>query len=257
MTSSLRSLAVWSSTIALVLVWTPLVALSRVFDRDPVLYRTGRLFRRLGIAMTRLNPLWDLTISGENIENPRRPYVVVSNHQSYADIPLVSNLPWEMKWVGKVELFRIPFVGWMMRMARDIPVDRSDKRSRAGAMILAKSTLDRRCSVMFFPEGTRSPDGRVHAFNDGAFHLAIRAGVPILPLAIDGSRDCLPKNSWKFGEPSTIRLRVLPPIETAGLQKEGAPELKKRVRLLIVDQIAAWRGKERRDVDALDGGGAG
>jgi len=101
------------------------MALRRLFDRDPVRYRTGYLFRRLGKALTRINPSWRLHISGETIENPRRPYVVVSNHQSLADIPLISNLPWEMKWMGKVELFKLPVIGWMMRLAGDVSVDRT------------------------------------------------------------------------------------------------------------------------------------
>jgi 1-acyl-sn-glycerol-3-phosphate acyltransferase len=104
---------------------------------------------------------------------------------------------------------------------------------------------------MFFPEGTRSPDGRVWKFNEGAFHLAIKAGVPVLPVVIEGSRDCLPKRSWKFGPPLEILLRVLPPVETDGLTSADVAGLRDQVRGMIVDQIASWRNQDAASVDAL------
>jgi len=226
------------------------MAVSRLFERDPVRYRTGFLFRRLGKALTRVNPAWRLHISGETIDNPRRPYVVVSNHQSLADIPLISNLPWEMKWMGKVELFRLPIVGWMMRLAGDVSVDRKNPRSGAQALIKAQRYLEQRCSVMIFPEGTRTLDGRVRQFTDGAFHLAIRSKTAILPMVIEGSRNCIPKNSWKFGEPSEIHLKILPPIETSSLSIDDVAACRDRVRQAIMRQIAEWRSVP---LDAVDG----
>ncbi len=248
---TLRSLWAWFSITLLILIWLPLLALVRLVDRDPAHYHTGRWFRRLGAAMTRVNPFWDVVLEGERIEDPRRPYVVVCNHQSNVDIPVISRLPWDMKWVAKAELFRVPFVGWMMRLADDIPVDRGEKSSRARVLIRAREVLEKRCSVMFFPEGTRSRDGRVYAFNDGAFRLAIKAGVPVLPLAIEGTFDALPKHSWRFGDPRTIRLKVLPPVATDGLGAGDTAALRDRVRQMIVEQIAAWRGVPVEAVDAL------
>ncbi|HUI09693.1 MAG TPA: lysophospholipid acyltransferase family protein [Bacteroidota bacterium] len=251
MRQTLRSLWIWTAVGTLIVAWLPLLALLRVFDRDPARYRTGRWFRRLGVAMTRVNPSWRLDRDGEKIANPRRPYVVVSNHQSLADIPIISHLPWEMKWIAKAELFRVPLVGWMMRLAGDIPVDRSDPRSGARMLLAAHRCLALKCSVMFFPEGTRSADGRVGSFNQGAFHIAIKAGVPVLPLAVDGTRDCLPKKSWKFGPPLDIRLRVLPPVDTEGYPPGRAGELAGEVRRRIIAQLASWRGVEPGAVDAL------
>jgi len=251
MTGTLRSLWVWAAITALILFWVPLLALIRIFDRDPVRYRTGRWFRRLGVAMTKTNRAWRIHIGGEQVADPRFPYVVVSNHQSLADIPIISHLPWEMKWIGKKELFRIPFVGWMMRMAGDIPLDRADRRSGARMLLAANRYLQQKCSVMFFPEGTRSPDGRLWRFNEGAFHLAIKAGVPVLPLAIEGSRDCLPKKNWKFGPPLDITLHVLPPVPTEGLSVSEAPLLCERVRTMILEKLATWRCVETALVDGL------
>jgi 1-acyl-sn-glycerol-3-phosphate acyltransferase len=225
------------------------MAVSRLFDHDPVLYRTGFLFRKLGKAMTKVNPAWQLHISGETIMEPRKPYVVVCNHQSFADIPLISNLPWEMKWMAKEELFKIPVVGWMMRLAGDISVDRKNARSGAQALIKAQRILEQRCSVMIFPEGTRTTDGRVRQFSEGAFHLAIKAKVAILPLVIEGSRNCLPKHDWKFGKPSDILLKVLPPIETAAMTIDNVSALKETVRAAIMNQIADWRSVPLASVD--------
>ena len=246
-----RSIVTWVTTGILILLWLPLLAISRLFERDPVYYRTGFLFRKLGKALTKANPAWRLHISGETITNPRRPYVVVSNHQSLADIPLISNLPWEMKWLGKMELFKLPIIGWMMSLSGDIAVDRKNARSGAQAIIRAQRYLEQKCSVMIFPEGTRTLDGRVRAYTDGAFHLAIRAKVPVLPLVIEGSRDCIPKNSWMFGKPSDILLKVLPPIETDSLSIDDVPTLRDRVRRATIVQIAEWRSVAQESVDGL------
>jgi 1-acyl-sn-glycerol-3-phosphate acyltransferase len=248
--NAVRSALTWAAVVLLVVVWLPLLAVVRVFDRDPARYTTGRLFRVLGGLMTRVNPAWRLTRTGSRPSDPRHPYVVVANHQSNADIPVISTLPWEMKWVAKASLFRIPVVGWMMRLAGDIPVDRGDIRSRAQVLKRAGDVLARRCSVMFMPEGTRSKDGRVRAFQDGAFRLAIEAGVPVLPLALDGTGGALPKHGWQFGEVA-VRLHVFDPVPTAGLALTDAPALRERVRRQIVAQIAAWRGVAP---EAVDGG---
>jgi len=250
LTDALRSLWAWGATFLLMLAWCPFLALIRVLDRDPVRYRTGRWFRRLGAAMVRVNPAWRLHVSGEMVPDPRRPYVVVCNHQSHADIPLISCLPWEMKWLAKTELFRLPVIGWMLRLAGDIPVDRQDRRRAAQALIRARWYLQNRCSVMFFPEGTRSPDAHVHEFKDGAFHIAIQEQVPVLPLAIDGSFDCLPKHSWIFGKPSDVRLEVLPPVETTGMTKGDVQTLNAQVRGAIISRVAAWRKCESPDVQS-------
>jgi len=248
---TVRSLFIWITTGILIVVWLPLLAVSRLFETDEVVYRTGYLFRRLGKALTRVNPSWKLHIAGDPVKDPRRPYVVVCNHQSLADIPLISNLPWEMKWMGKKELFRLPVIGWMMRLSGDIAVDRASARSGVLAFARAKRYLEQKCSVMMFPEGTRTQDGRVRQFTDGAFHLAIAARVPILPLVIEGSRDCIPKHSWKFGKPADIFLKILPSVDTDSLTLDDVAGLRDSVRSAIVRQIAEWRSVPVSEVDAL------
>ncbi len=250
MLPTLRSLWTWMAAAAAVGVGLPSMALVRLLERDPARYRTGRLFRWLGALVSRVNPGWHVEVTGRFPEDPRRPFVVVSNHQSLGDIPIISRLPWEMKWVVKAELFHVPVFGWLMRLAGDIPVDRTDKRSRAQVMIHARSYLQKRCSVMLFPEGTRSRDGRVLRFTSGAFRLAIKEQVPVLPLATDGTQDILPRSSWRFGEADHIRLHVFPPVETTGMSADDAEALRQHVRHLIVEKIATWRGAAPATVDA-------
>jgi 1-acyl-sn-glycerol-3-phosphate acyltransferase len=246
------SLWVWFAIAALIVLWLPVMLVARLLDRDPALYNAGLALRWVGRAMTYVNPFWDIDLEGPFPENPRTPYVVVSNHFSQADPPIIARVPWEMKWVAKAELFRLPIAGWLLRLSGDISVDRSDKRSRAQVLDTAASYLQRACSVMFFPEGTRSRDGRVRQFSDGAFRLAIKEGVPVLPIAIDGTHRALPKNSiWFDPDVEDIRVKVLAPVDTDGYTLDDARALQRTVRARIIAQIAEWRDVSPEDADAL------
>jgi 1-acyl-sn-glycerol-3-phosphate acyltransferase len=139
-----------------------------------------------------------------------------------------------MKWLSKAELFRIPFMGWLMYLAGDVPVKRGFGPSAVEAMAKCRQILARKVSVMIFPEGTRSSTMDLLPFKDGAFRLAIDAGVPILPLALHGTGTALRKHDWRIGR-STAVVEVLSPVETAGLTPADVPALKQRVRNLIVE----------------------
>jgi 1-acyl-sn-glycerol-3-phosphate acyltransferase len=239
------SLWAWLVLVICILVWFPLLIilglLTIPFDRGR--YAPGYLFRRIGPVMATLNPLWRFRYSGKIPADPRRPYVVVSNHESFADILLISHLPWEMKWLSKAELFRIPIMGWMMWLVGDIPVKRGFGPSAVEAMERCRKALENRVSVMIFPEGTRSKTAELLPFKDGAFRLAIEAGVPILPLAVSGTGTALRKHDWRFGQ-SAAEVQVLDPVETAGLTLDDVPALKARVRETILqarDTLAAAR----------------
>src|SRR5918998_6824796 len=187
---SILSLWAWLVLALCILLWFPLLIVVRLltapFDRGR--YLTGYLFRRIGPAMATLNPLWRFRYSGRLPPDARRPFVVVSNHESFADILLISHLPWEMKWLSKAEMFRIPVLGWMMWLVGDIPVKRGFGPSALEAMARCRKRLESKVSVMIFPEGTRSRTAELLPFKDGAFRLAVEAGVPILPLAVLGPR---------------------------------------------------------------------
>ncbi len=236
----LRSAWIWIATLSLVILWVPVLGVVRLFDRDPLHFRTGRWFRRLGRIISRVNP-WRLHISGtEHIQSGAR-YVVVSNHQSLADIPLISHLRIDAKWLAKAELFRIPFAGWLMKMVGDVPVDRSDRRKAAKALLQCAKLLRKGCSLVFFPEGTRSHNGEVLPFNDGPFQLAIREKAPVLPLVVEGSGEALPRHSWIFRHSQDIYLRVLEPVDVTAFGPNQTGELRDSVRQQIIDELTRMR----------------
>lgn len=201
---------------------------------DPGRYAAGRAFRHLAVVGTWLNPYWHFRTSGVKIHDPRRPYVAVSNHESYADIFLLSHLPWEMKWLAKDTIFRIPVMGWMMRMAGDVPITRGDRGSARQAIEGCRDRLAKKVSVMIFPEGTRSRTDDLLPFKDGAFQLAIESGASILPIAVAGTRDAMAKGSFQFRR-ATAMCRVLEPIATVGLSLADLPALRERTRQVIDD----------------------
>jgi len=229
MTSLLNAWA-WMATVSLVLLGTPLVFLvfcaTAPFDRGR--YVTGRLFRLLAVTAVKLNPLWRFDTAGTVIRDPRRPYVAVSNHESYADIFLISHLPWEMKWISKETMFKIPCFGWMMRMAGDISITRGERTSTVKAMAAARDRLRKRVSVMIFPEGTRSRGEDMLPFKDGAFRLAL------LPIVVAGTRTAMAKGSFRF-QRARARVKVLEPIDTTGLTVDDVDTLKARTREVIDD----------------------
>jgi len=239
MLKRLISLWVWISGILIGFLWVPWLAIVYFFTapRDPGRYTVGRWFRRAAVLVTKINPLWRFRTTGVRIPDPRRPYVAVANHESFADIFLLSHLPWEMKWLSKESIFKIPFMGWMMRMAGDVAVKRGDANSRAEALAACRDRLAKGVSVMIMPEGTRSADGTVQKFHDGAFRLAVETGCPILPIAVAGTRACLTKGSWIMGRANAIA-RVLPPVETVGLTLDDVPALRERVRQMIAEARA-------------------
>jgi len=225
------SLLIWASYVVIVIAWTPLVFFYRLATRrsDPDRYRLGRVFRNSAVLAGNLNPFWKFRIVDRVHPDPRRPYVFVANHRSSADAFLIARLPWEMKWLSKQSIMRIPLLGWQMRTAGDVPVVRGNKESARHAMEEMRRWLDRRVSVFFFPEGTRSAGGALGPFREGAFRLAIEAGVDIVPLAIAGTDAGLPKHSIVFAT-TTATLTVLTPIPTAGLTSSDAPRLAETVR---------------------------
>jgi 1-acyl-sn-glycerol-3-phosphate acyltransferase len=236
------SMWAWFVLGVVVVLWVPLVAVIRLvtapFDKGR--YAAGLMFRKLAVVHQWLNPLWTFRTSGVKINDPRRPYVVVANHQSFVDILLISQLPWEMKWLSKADFFKYPLVGWLMRMAGDIKLIRDKRDSIIAAMDSCKDRLSKRVSVMIFPEGTRSRDGELQKFKDGAFRLAIETGTPILPLVLDGTFPALQKGDWRFGV-TDAEVRVLEPIETAGLTLDDVAVLRDRVHTVIADELSLMK----------------
>ena len=238
------SLWAWLVMGTLVVLWLPLMALVRIvtapFDRGR--YWTGYLFRKLPVIHQRLNPLWSFSTSGVIPQDPRRPYVVVSNHESFVDILLICHLPFEMKWLSKVENFKIPVMGWLMTLAGDVRLTRGEVTSAADAMKECADRLQKKVSVIIFPEGTRSKTGELGKFKNGAFRLAIESGVDILPIAVSGCRSALRPHDWRFGV-SRAKVRVLAPIPVAGLTIEDVYALRDQAREVIEAEVKILRAE--------------
>jgi 1-acyl-sn-glycerol-3-phosphate acyltransferase len=223
----------WVETVLVVILGTPVVALVWLCTApfDPGRYAAGRAFRLVGVTAMRLNGLWRFRARG-TLPDPRRPYIVVANHESWADPFLISCFPWEMKWLSKDTFFKVPCLGWMMRMAGDIKLVRGERESTLAALEQCRDRLRKRVSVMIFPEGTRSRSWEMLPFKDGAFRLAIEAGVPILPIAVAGARGAMAKGTFQFRSARALA-QLLEPVDTAGLTLADVPALKAQVRARI------------------------
>lgn len=212
----------------------PVMALSSLRHRgDPTQRHPGRWMRRFGRVTSRLTPLWSFDIEGSPPpEIANQGFVVVANHESTADPFLLSWLPFDMRWVAKEELFKPPLIGWAMRCGGDIPLRRGQGESVRAMMDECERSLAGGISVMMFPEGTRSKDGELLPFKDGAFALAIRAQVPVLPIALSGTKEMRPKHSRWFGK-AHARARILAPIPTRGLGLEDVARVREQARNAI------------------------
>lgn len=212
-------------------VQAPLFVVTAPFDRGRK--AAGRFFRLMGVAIAKISPFWDFHIHGDVAHRPQRKTVVVSNHESNADVFLISHLPWEMKWLAKASLFKVPMVGWSMWLAGDVPVHRGEAASGRDALARCAEWLERGVPVMIFPEGTRSATEELLPFKDGAFRLAIQSGADVLPIAVAGTRRALPKNSWRFQKAKAL-VTVGQPISTQGMTLADVDSLKARAREQIV-----------------------
>ena len=171
----------------------------------------------------------------EGLENvPKGPYLIISNHSSHLDGPgLIVLLPDPIYFVIKKGLAQIPVWGWAASRIGFISIDRSRSKEAQETLRNAVSTIKDGRHILVFPEGTRSSDHRLHRFKKGGFHMAIEAGVPILPVAINGSRRLLPKGA-PSPKPGTVSVVVGAPIETEGLGREDLADLMARTREAIL-----------------------
>ncbi len=224
---------------------TPLIALATIVMGTISLIAS--FFDSSGHTEHRIARLWGKILLGvsfirvrsEGLEklDPQAPYVFVANHASYMDIPaLLSVLPRQFRFFAKKGLYRIPFLGSYLKHARHLPVDRSNARNSLksmmeGARIVAEDGIP----VLLFPEGGRSPHG-LREFKEGAAYIAIKAGVPAVPIAIVGMRERLPMHSIHIRS-GNVTVRVGDPIPTEGMKIGDRVELTNRLYREISDLL--------------------
>jgi len=197
----------------------------------------GRIFRWLskkysGIAL----PVLGVKVEARGLSrlDGEAPYMFMSNHSSHLDAPVLAHaIPHPMFWVFKKELAKIPFFGWTILALGQIMIDRRNARQAREAMASSIEGLKGNQSIVIYPEGTRTPDGRLQPLKKGGFHLAIQTGLAIVPVRISGSRDLLPKGELTVRR-GTVAVEVFEPIPTAGKTEEDIPELMEKVRAALL-----------------------
>jgi len=181
------------------------------------------------------------------------PQVVVSNHQSLFDIPaLFAALPVSLRFVAKIELSRVPVFAHAMRRAGHVFIDRTDRNQAMSAMRAAGERMKREgLSLGLFPEGTRSGDGRLLRFRSGSFLMAVETQTVLVPVAVDGGAEILPKGRRRL-VPRTMHVRCGSPIDLEGLEREDVDRIRERTRAVMAEMLAGVRAGP-----GVRGGGAG
>lgn len=179
----------------------------------------------------RVNPFWRTRVTGRE-KLPKGAAVLVANHQSMADVIAVMGLRHPYKFVSKSSLFKLPLVGWLMRMARYISVDRGKPSSMQRMMEECRFWLRGGMSVLLFPEGTYSTDGKLLPFKRGAFQLAIQEKVPLVPVVLQGTPEVVIEDGPWMSPRANVRITVLDPIPVSELGEDDAA-LANRVRELF------------------------
>ena len=161
-------------------------------------------------------------------------YIVMANHQSGLDIPLIFlTLPLQIRMMAKKELFRIPIFGWALSLGGYIKIDRSDRERAIASMdAAAERIIQEHISVVIFPEGTRSPDGELQEFKKGGFMFALQTGLPVLPLTIRGTHKLAPKKTLAI-KPGSVALQIHEAVKTSRYSVETRDELIEEVRTAI------------------------
>jgi 1-acyl-sn-glycerol-3-phosphate acyltransferase len=237
MWQALRSIYIWVGiavlTSVMYVVGAPLFIATMAFDKQR---KIGHWYaQRWGRLITKLNNRWSFEVLNPDKIPQKKAMVVVANHQGMGDIMMAFCMDLHFKWISKASNFYVPCMGWFMYHAGYIPLRRGNKTSVLQCMARARKYLDEGVSVLFFPEGTRSKDGEVKEFKAGAFKLALEAGVDVLPLAITGTANALPKHTWKFSnEPTAMRLLVGDVISTKGMTEADQSRLMAETRERVI-----------------------
>ena len=177
-----------------------------------------------------------------NIE-PDKSYIYMANHQSNFDIPvLLGCLPVQFRWLAKAELFKIPVFGRAMRGAGYVKIDRFDRESAFESISEAAQKMKNGVSVMIFPEGTRSKDGRIKPFKKGGFVMAVDSGVPIVPVIIRGTWPIMAKSSLRINR-GNVEMEIAKPIDTIDYSRETKEELMDQVRMAICQGFEQGGGR--------------
>ncbi len=214
--------------------WGTIAIIISFFTRtgNPV-HIIARIWARGILYVSRIR----VKVNGLNQIDPTQSYVYMSNHQSNFDIPvLLAHLPVQFRWLAKAELFKIPLFGRAMQGAGYVKIDRFNQESAFQSIKEAATKMKDGVSVMIFPEGTRSRDGRIRPFKKGGFIMAVDAGVPIVPIVLQGTWSIMEKSSLQINTGDVV-MNLEKPIATTNYSRQNKDELIEAVRRVICERF--------------------
>ncbi|MCX6333896.1 MAG: lysophospholipid acyltransferase family protein [Bacteroidia bacterium] len=244
----LKSIVVWLIGITLIVVLFPVTLIAWLlalpFDRKRKVTHAMLIFQGLFLSYT--VPIWKIKIEGRKKAVKGTTYVIICNHMSILDILLVMCLRYRFKWISKIENDKLPIIGWYLKLADYITVNRGDKESKEKMMEGSYKCLKEGSSIMLFPEGTRSTDNQIGFFKRGAFQLALAAQVPVLPVLIDGTGGILPKHGFIFGGFHRITIKVLDPVPPESFGTKNCDELAANFQMIMTDALKEVRAESNK-----------
>jgi 1-acyl-sn-glycerol-3-phosphate acyltransferase len=223
-------IAIWVVFVTLVLGIVVIVLSFFVRSGNPM-HKIAQFWAKSILVVSRIK----VSVKGMSNIDLAGPYIYMSNHQSNFDIPvLLGHLAVQFRWLAKVELFKIPIFGRAMRKAGYISIDRYNRESAFQSLKVAAKKIKKGKSVLIFPEGTRSRDGKIRPFKKGGFVLAIDSGVPIVPVVIKGTYAIMTKGKFRVN-PGHVSMIIHKPIDTSAYTRETKDALMEGVRRVICD----------------------
>jgi 1-acyl-sn-glycerol-3-phosphate acyltransferase len=196
--------------VSILFLLIPLSLILSPFDKMQKL--SGKIMLKMGASLINVMPEWKVKIIGKELYDGKDARVFVCNHQSFLDMPLQAKLPYNFKWVSKVELFSVPIMGWFMRLTKQLSINRG-KSSAKDLLNQAVPMLESGVSICIFPEGTRTRNQDLLPFKKGAFLLAKEAGVKIQPMVIEGTFNLNQPDDWRFSDKGELQLHILEAID--------------------------------------------
>ena len=225
-------IAIWV-VLATLVCGSVVIVLSFFLRSGNLMHKIARFWGKSILVVSRIK----VSVKGLSNIDPSSPYIYMPNHQSNFDIPvLLGHLTVQFRWLAKMELFKIPIFGRAMRNVGYISIDRSNRESAFESLKVAADKIKGGVSVLIFPEGTRSRDGKIRPFKKGGFVMAIDSGVPIVPVVITGTRAIMPKGKFRV-YPGHVNMVIHTPIETSTYTRETKEGLMENVRRVICDNF--------------------
>jgi 1-acyl-sn-glycerol-3-phosphate acyltransferase len=251
--SYLVSIYLFFIFVAVSLVFFPIAVILRVFTiwfdrRLAILHIVSSVWAS---CYTWLSPIWSVAITGRENVDRNKAYMMVCNHQSMLDIPVIYRIFFHFKWVAKASLFKTPIIGWNLWLNRHIKIERSSTKSQRKMLRKCAEHIQNGSSVMIFPEGTRSRTGDLGAFKEGAFLIALQQKIDIVPIVLDGSAGAFLQKGFFPYKKRKIYLHILPPVPYETIKDMGVRQVSGHIRAMISDELTRMRSLSNKTYNTL------